>query len=449
MYLKRKIDKILLDWWNKPHHSPALVSGVRQCGKTTSILQFVSKHFAHVIYINFWKTPKIKECFEASLEVDNIIKLLSFFDASFSFVPFKTIIILDEIQDCPNARLSLKFFKEDGRFEIIASGSYIGLNILENDAPVPTPNGAEDIIYMKTMDFEEFLWANGYGEETISHLENYFEKKETIPSSIHEKMKQLFKEYMCVGGYPEVVLDYVSSHNFSSAFNKINSLIFDIKGDPIKRTNKEGKSLYNPSEIMRIQNAFDLIVSSSFKDNQRFVISKISHGNGIANKDAVNYLVNANVAFKVHNVANVSLPLTVSKIESNFRLYYSDISIFMAMCGFDTIKALMQDSLGMNKGQIYEAALADSLYKAFIPTYYFRKSSGLEIDFVISYLGYSTLIEAKAKKGNAKSSKTIMNNKEHYGVTKLIKFGDYNITQQNDILTLPYYLAFLINRTKV
>lgn len=449
MYLKRKIDKILLDWWNKPHHSPALVSGVRQCGKTMSILQFASKHFAHVIYINFWKTPKIKECFEASLEVDNIIKLLSFFDASFSFVPFKTIIILDEIQDCPNARLSLKFFKEDGRFEIIASGSYIGLNILENDVPVPMPNGAEDIIYMKTMDFEEFLWANGYGEETISHLENYFEKKETIPSSIHEKMKQLFKEYMCVGGYPEVVLDYVSSHNFSSAFNKINSLIFDIKGDPIKRTNEEGKSLYNPSEIMRIQNAFDLIVSSSFKDNQRFVISKISHGNGMANKDAVNYLVNANVAFKVHNVANVSLPLIVSKIESDFRLYYSDISIFMAMCGFDTIKALMQDSLGMNKGQIYEAALADSLYKAFIPTYYFRKSSGLEIDFVISYLGYSTLIEAKAKKGNAKSSKTIMNNKEHYGVTKLIKFGDYNITQQNDILTLPYYLAFLLNRTKV
>lgn len=449
MYLKRKIDKILLDWWNKPHHSPALVSGVRQCGKTMSILQFASKHFAHVIYINFWKTPKIKECFEASLEVDNIIKLLSFFDASFSFVPFKTIIILDEIQDCPNARLSLKFFKEDGRFEIIASGSYIGLNILENDAPVPMPNGAEDIIYMKTMDFEEFLWANGYGEETISHLENYFEKKETIPSSIHEKMKQLFKEYMCVGGYPEVVLDYVSSHNFSSAFNKINSLIFDIKGDPIKRTNEAGKSLYNPSEIMRIQNAFDLIVSSSFKDNQRFVISKISHGNGMANKDAVNYLVNANVAFKVHNVANVSLPLIVSKIESDFRLYYSDISIFMAMCGFDTIKALMQDSLGMNKGQIYEAALADSLYKAFIPTYYFRKSSGLEIDFVISYLGYSTLIEAKAKKGNAKSSKTIMNNKEHYGVTKLIKFGDYNITQQNDILTLPYYLAYLLNRTKV
>lgn len=449
MYLKRKIDKILLDWWNKPHHSPALVSGVRQCGKTMSILQFASKHFAHVIYINFWKTPKIKECFEASLEVDNIIKLLSFFDASFSFVPFKTIIILDEIQDCPNARLSLKFFKEDGRFEIIASGSYIGLNILENNAPVPMPNGAEDIIYMKTMDFEEFLWANGYGEETISHLENYFEKKETIPSSIHEKMKQLFKEYMCVGGYPEVVLDYVSSHNFSSAFNKINSLIFDIKGDPIKRTNEAGKSLYNPSEIMRIQNAFDLIVSSSFKDNQRFVISKISHGNGMANKDAVNYLVNANAAFKVHNVANVSLPLIVSKIESDFRLYYSDISIFMAMCGFDTIKALMQDSLGMNKGQIYEAAFADSLYKAFIPTYYFRKSSGLEIDFVISYLGYSTLIEAKAKKGNAKSSKTIMNNKEHYGVTKLIKFGDYNITQQNDILTLPYYLAFLLNRTKV
>lgn len=156
--------------------------------------------------------------------------------------------------------------------------------------------------------------------------------------------------------------------------------------------------------------------------------------------------MNSNVVFKVNNVENPSLPLALRKIESSFRLFYADIGMTITQCGYDTIKAIMHDSSEMNKGYIFEAAIADSLYKASIPLYYFAKNSGLEIDFLISYQGYSILIESKAKTGNAKSSKTVMNHPEHYGKTKLIKIGDYNISEEGDITTIPHYLTFALGK---
>lgn len=354
---------------------------------------------------------------------------------------------MDEIEDCPRARLALKSFKEDGRFEVIASGSYIGLNLSQNgNDAAPMPSGAQDIFCMKTMDFEEFLWAKGYREAQIDELLEYFWKKEKIPNAIHEKLRTLFKEYMRVGGCPETVSKFIEINNFSTAFKKNKSLVFDIKADPTKRKNENNKPIYTATEISRIQKAFDLILSFASNGNKRFVVSKIS-GNSSQRNDAVDYLLNASIAFKVNNVENPSLPLAIRKIESDFKLYYADIGIATTLCGFDTIGALMRDTLGMNKRDLFEAAIADSLYKANAPLYYFAKTSGLQIDFVISYSGYSTLIEAKAKSGNVKSSKTVMAHPDHYGVTKLIKFGDYNIGYENNILTLPYYLAFALGKS--
>ena len=445
-YLKRKIDKKLSNWLHSKNHSPALVYGIRQCGKTRSIIEFANNNFKNVNLINFWKKPEAMSAFNDSLEVDDIIKKLSFLFYDFKFVPYKTVLILDEIQDCPRARLALKSFKEDGRFEVIASGSYIGLNLSQKSStPTPMPNGAEDIICMKTMDFEEFLWAIGYSDEQINQLLEYFNSKKQIPESIHEKMKMLFKEYMCVGGYPEAVSKFIETNSFSEAYRKNESLIFDIKGDPVKRKTEDGKPLYTTTEISRIQKAFDLVLSSALSNQGRFITSKIS-GNSYQRNDAIDYLTNGNILFKAYNIENPSLPLAVRRIDSDFRLYYSDISMMTTLCSFDTINGLMQDTLGMNKGVLFEAAIADSLYKADIPTYYFSKNSGLEIDFVISYNGFATLIEVKAKNGNTKSSKTVMSHPEHYGVTKLIKFGDYNIGYENNILTLPYYLCFALGK---
>ena len=225
-------------------------------------------------------------------------------------------------------------------------------------------------------------------------------------------------------------------------------MVTDIKGDPSKRLDTSGKPLYTTTEIMRIQKAFDLIASFAVEDNHRFVTSKVS-GNSYQRDDAINYLINSSIAFKTFNVEVPSLPLGVRKIASDYKLFYADIGIMISVLGFDTIQGILQDGLGMNKGYLYEVVIADSLYKAGIPLYYFRKESGLEIDFLISYNGFATLVEAKTKTGNTKSSKQVMNHPEHYGKTKLIKIGDYNISEEGDIMTIPHYLTFVLGKTSV
>ena len=296
IYFRRKIDQRLLEWFESKGHSPALVYGIRQCGKSKSIKQFAESHFKYVNYIDFWKTPNAKIAFEESLEVDTITKFLTGLFPSFKFVPHETVLILDEIQDCPKARLSLKSFKEDGRYEVIASGSYIGLNI--DSSGVPKPNGSEDFLEMKTMDFEEFLWAMGYDDNFIGSLLEYFKNKTEVPKAIHLKMKQLFNEYVCVGGYPEALVKFINTNNFSEAFNKVKSLVIDIKGDPAKRKNEKDEPEYTLTEISRIQKAFDLIAAFVVKDNQRFITSKIS-GNSYQRSDAVNYLLNSSKVFLI------------------------------------------------------------------------------------------------------------------------------------------------------
>ena len=261
-------------------------------------------------------------------------------------------------------------------------------------------------------------------------------------------MQLLFKEYVCVGGYPEAVLKFIQTNSFSEAFKKVSSLVIDIKGDPSKRLNLQGKPLYTITEVMRIQKAFDLIASFIVKDNHRFVTSKIS-GNSYQRDDAINYLINASIAFKANNVEVPALPLGIRKIDSDYKLFYADIGIMINALGFDAIQEIIHDNLGMNKGYLYEAIVADSLYKAGVPLYYYGKESGLEIDFVISYKGFSTLMEAKTKTGNTKSSKQVMNNPDHYGKTKLIKIGDYNISETGDIITIPHYMTFAIGKVMI
>lgn len=444
-YLRRKIDKELSDWLQSKTHSPALIYGVRQCGKSKSLDVFARKHFEYVNKIDFWKNPEAIESFDGSLEVDDIIRNLSIQFPKFRFVPNKTVLVLDEIQDCPRARLAFKSFKEDGRFEVMATGSFIGLNIVHDSEGTPKPTGSEDFFFMKTMDFEEFLWAYGYSDEIIDYLMECFNKRQAISDAIHARTKELYLEYLCIGGYPEVVSTFFKTNSYADTHKKLRSLIMDIKGDPGKRKDKEGKSLYSPAEIARIQKAFDLIASFSVAENRRFVMSKIN-GNGYQKDDAITYLLNASVAYKANNVQTPALPLSVKKIDSDFKLFYCDIGILVASLGYDAIRAMRGNELGSSKGIIFEAAIADSLYKANIPLFYFGKRSGLEIDFVISFEAQSTLIEAKAKTGYAKSSKTVLSHPEHYGPTRLIKFGDYNIGEEGKTLTLPHYLAFALGK---
>lgn len=448
MYLERKIDKWLSDWKNKTGKSPALIVGIRQCGKTKSILEFGEKNYKNIVRLNFWDNPDFCSDFDGALDVETIISNLSLRFPKIRINPSDTLIFFDEIQECPRARLSFKNFELDGRFDVIGSGSYLGINGYVIGDSTPAPTGYEDVFNMHTMDFEEFLWANGFTKEQINELYYYFISKKKIPDNIHNIYKSVFLKYICVGGFPKAVKEYIVTHNIMEAYRIVQSTIFDMKTDFGRRRDKNGNPLFKPAEVSRIQNVFDLIPTFLSKDNKRFIVSKISKGSSTEKLDAIEYLKQAHIAYKVHNLESPSLPLKGNLINSQFKLFPEDISIVNALYGIETVSAMNKGNLGQGKGAIYESIVFDSLNKAGIDVFYFSKESGLEIDFVICYDNQSYLVEAKYKNGNAKSSKTVMKHPEHYGKTRLIKIGDYNIEFENDILTIPHYLTFMLGKNK-
>lgn len=448
MYFQRKIDYELDLWLKKNERTPALIVGIRQCGKTETIREFAARNRLDLIEINFWSNPEYCLDFDGKLDVDTIISNISLRFPNKKIDENKSIIFFDEIQDCPRARLSFKNFKNDGRYMVIGSGSYLGINgyVIGDSTPIPT--GYEDVYQMKTMDFEEFLWAMGYKNENVNSLVEYFNRREPIPSNINLIYKDLFLKYSCIGGFPKVILEYLKTKKIVEAYKVLNDTIFDMKTDFGRRKDKFGNPVFKPSEVARIQNVFDLIPTFLTKDNKRFIVSKVLGGTQYDKNDAIDYLKQAHIVSKVYNVEVPSLPLQGQKIESQFKLFPEDIGIVTAMYGIDTVVAINRGNLGQGKGAIYEALVFDSLSKAGLEPYYFAKGSGLEIDFVVSYNGYPTLVEAKAKTGNTKSSKTVMNHPEHYGKTKLIKIGDYNISEEGNIITIPHYLTFVLGKIK-
>ena len=259
-------------------------------------------------------------------------------------------------------------------------------------------------------------------------------------------MKDIFSKYVCIGGFPKVVREYVETRNIMSAYRVLESTVFDMKSDFGRRRNKNGNPLFKSSEVSRIQKVFDLIPTFLAKENKRFVVSKIQGGTSYDKNDAIEYLCQSHIVSKVFNVSVPSLPLKGQVIESQFKLFPEDIGILISMYGFDTIIAINKGNFGQGSGDVFEAVVFDSLNKSGIVPFYFSKESGLEIDFVISYNGYPTLVEAKTTNGNTKSSKTVMKHPEHYGKTKLIKIGDYNISEEGDIITIPHYLTFAIGK---
>lgn len=447
MYFRRKIDYWLNNWKSKKQKMPALIVGIRQCGKTKSIEEF-AKQYPYFLKINFWDNPEYSTDFDGSLDVDTIINNLSLRFPKVKIKPRETLIFFDEIQECPRARLAFKNFAIDGRYDVIGSGSYLGINgyILGDATPVPI--GYEEIFNMHTMDFEEFLWSNGYDEKKIEYLKDHFDKREPLPTSMHMVFKDLFNKYACVGGFPKAVQTFVNNDsNLADVFSVNQNIVFQMKNDFGRRKDINGLPLFKPAEVARIQNAFELIPFFLAKENKRFITSKISSGKSYDKVDAIEYLKQAHIVNKVYNVETPSLPLQGNTISSQFKLFPEDISIVTSMYGVGTVQAMNQGDLGQGKGAIYESLVFDSFSKSGIDSFYFAKESGLEIDFVICYNGQTYLVESKSKTGNAKSSKTVMSHPEHYGKTKLLKIGDYQIGETGDVLTIPHYMMFLIGKS--
>ena len=445
MELKRHIDKWLIDWKNNDNHKPALIKGIRQSGKTYSIKRFADDNYDVVVYLNFWDNPDLVDVFDGELDADTIIRELSVKRPLPDLKEGSTVFIFDEVQDCPRALLSLKTVMNDERYDFIASGSYLGVDgyVVSDDTPKPV--GCTDEFDMRTLDFEEFLWAKGYTEKELSYLREAFENRTPLSKSMHNSFTVLFREYLCVGGFPEAVSNYIETNNLYSTLQITRKITRDLQDDFGRRRSKDGKPLFNTNEIARIRNAFSLIPSFLGKENKRYVVSRIN-GKGAKDfgKDALEYLKDTGVIMKVHNLNVPATPLSVNAVDNQYKVFTTDIGMLVGMLEDGTTDAILSGNLGMGKGMLYEALIADAIYKRGGRLFYFAKESGLELDFVINYKGDSTILEVKAVNGNAKSAKTVMLHPEHYGETKLIKIKDANLGVADGVLTIPHYMAFML-----
>ena len=449
MELKRHIDKWLMEWKNDPNHKPALIRGIRQSGKTHSIQKFAETNYKVVIYLNFWDRSDLIDVFDGQLDADTIIRELSVKLSLPDLIEGSTVFLYDEVQECPRALLSLKSVQNEKRFDFIASGSYLGVNGYVISDHTPKPVGSTDEFDMRTLDFEEFLWAKGLGDKEVSYIKEAFDDQKPLSRSMHGSFTSLFREYLCVGGFPEAVSNYILTNNIYSTLQITRRITRDLQDDFGRRRGKDNKPLFNANEVARIRSAFSLIPSFLGKENKRYVVSKIS-GKGAkdAGKDALDYLKDTGIITKVHNLYVPATPLSVNMVPNQYKVFTTDIGMLVGMLEDGTTDAILSGNLGMGKGMLYESLIADALYKRGGRFFYFAKDSGLELDFVINYHGESTILEVKAADGNAKSAKTVMAHPDHYGKTQLICIKDTNLSVSNGILTIPHYMAHLLFQWK-
>jgi predicted AAA+ superfamily ATPase len=450
--LRRKIEDTLREWKGTPGHLPLVIMGLRQCGKTFIVRKFAEENYKYVYYINFIKQPKRIAAFLGSKEVDAILLELSAQLRNANFVPGKTCFIFDEIQDCPDARTSLKFFKEDGRFDVIATGSLLGVQgygekkkkqkregednvrLGKNSIPV----GYEEIVQMYPLDFEEFLWANGISEQVISFLKECMANETPVPQGIHVAMRDLLNRYVSVGGLPAAVNKLLETGNMSKVSAVLHRILKEYKDDMVKYADDDDKPY--------IRGCFDSITKQLAKDYKKFQYNLIQK-NGRAEDyvGSLQWLEDAGMIHRCYNTEATGLPMEGNAIESVFKVYVTDIGLLVTMLGGSTRSDILQGNLGGFKGAIYENLMADILHKKGQSLYYYRKESGMELDFLIDYKGECVPVEVKAKTAKAKSMSTALKHPDKYHVSHALKFGDYNVGRNGPLLTLPAYMEFLLD----
>ena len=435
--LKRRIEKQLEEWKNTPNKKPLIIKGCRQCGKTFSVLDFAKKNYKNVVYLNFFENPDYASVFSGSLEVDHIIMMLSaMLGEAAVFEPGRTVLVLDEIQDCPEARTALKFFRTDGRFDVIGTGSLLGVQGYGKE-PKSIPVGSETVIDMYPLDFEEFLWANGIREDVIGLLKQSLEDETPVPEALHNRMRQLLLQYTVVGGMPDAVQTFVDTKRMDEVLQIQKDIVRAYEDDMVKYADRKDKS--------RIRECFQSIPKQLSKENKKFQYSLVRKGSTASKYEgSLQWIEDAGIIARCYNLSITELPLDGNAETDTFKVYMSDCGLFVSMLETGTQFDILQGNLLGYKGAIFENLIADIFSKMGRRLYYFHKDSGLEVDFVIRYKGECTLVEVKANSGNVKSTKTILNHPEKYHVFHAVKLGDYNVGRSQQILTLPLYMAFLL-----
>ena len=438
LYLKRKIDAFLSSWKANPDRKPLIVKGPWQVGKTESITRFGSMNYTSVIYINFVEEPKYKMITADGYKADDIIKNISRIDPSKRFIEGETLLFFDELQEFPNIATSLKFFKLDGRFDVICSGSMLGINYRKIES---NSVGYKTDYEMFSLDFEEFLWAKGYDDsfiaEVLTHMQNLTPFNDVEMSVCSE----LFLDYCILGGMPAVVREFISKGTFEGSLDIQRQLIADYREDIRKYA--EG------IDQTRILNVFDHIPVQLAKDYKKFQISKVASGARFRDyRGCIEWLDDAGMVNICYCLQFPELPLQGNYDETKYKIYFADSGLLVATLDEEAQEDLRTNkNLGVYKGALYENIVGEALVKAGYKLYYYkREDSTLEQDFFVRTADALIPIEVKAKNGTAKSIRTLINSEKYGDIRCGIKFTGGNIGFSNDIYTFPYFCAFLLKR---
>lgn len=436
--LTRKIDKYLIDWKNDKNRLPLIVKGARQIGKTESIENFGKNNYENVVEINFVLQKQYKNIFDDGFDVDTIIRNISLINPNFNFTPRKTLIFFDEIQDCINATTSLKSFNIDGRYDVICSGSLMGINYQEIES---NSVGNKQDYEMNSMDFEEFLWAKGYKETQIEEMYSYMLNCKPLPKVMYDVMLENFKEYMIVGGMPAIVNRFVEQKNYSGILNMQRQILLDYEEDITKYAGGLDKG--------KILNVYRKIPVFLGNENKKFQISKIEHN--ARNREyvgVIDWLSNAGIINISYCMEQPFLPLKGNYNPDNYRLYFKDTGLLVASLDDEAGEDLrVNKNFNTYKGALYENIVGEMLVKEGYSLYFYKNEKGtIEMDFFIRDKDSLIPIEVKASDNETLSLNKLIESDKYKDIKYGIKLCNKNIGFNDKFYTFPYFLTFLLKR---
>ena len=433
--LRRKMLAYLREWRSHKGAECLLIKGARQVGKSYIVKAFGETDYRRTIVVDFVESPRLKAIFEGSLDADSVYSRMSLLIEGAEFLPGQTLLFLDEIQECPEARSALKYLAQDGRCDVIASGSLLGIQYREADERLASiPVGYERVVEMYPLDFEEFLWARGYRDDAIDVLRGHLDRVEAVPEAINAKMMGLLREYLAIGGMPAIVQAFVNSGNYNVAHEEQGRLLSSYLDD-IARYASSGERLHARA-------CFESLPRQLAKENTKFQYSVVER-RGTARKflGSVDWLVGANMVLRCQSVSTPTFPLVAYEDDSRFRLYAGDTGLLMAMYGFEMKAAVVENRLaGPMKGGLYENLVAVMLRAAGFSLHYWKTQSGnREIEFLIQSPDATVVpIEVKAGRGSTVSLNELLDRDDVRVGFKLI---DGNLGRDGKKVTLPLYLA--------
>lgn len=438
--LQRAIWDSLLEWKNRKHH-PLLISGLRQVGKTYIVKEFGKRYYDQVVYLDLRANDTVRTAFDGNFDVDQMVMAISANVFNTHFEPYHTLIILDEIQDCPNARSSLKYWDLDGRYDVIATGSFLGVKGFRGAYKRGIPVGYEESITMFPLTFREFLVNVGIGTDVLEYVQSCIAMLTPIQQAVHESMRSLYLQYLIVGGMPEAVNVFLRTHDLNQVRQLQKNILTSIRDDFGRYKDSEGKDQINQTLKLRAEACLDSLPAQLSKDYKKFQYSLVqAKGHSTEKADGLQYLVDCGLVIKSYNLREISTPLEAAKIATEFKVFMADTGLLNSMFDQGTAALILEGKLGAYKGAVAENMVAAALASSNHALYYLHAPNGSpELDFISTISTEPVIIECKSTNNRATSMKYVLSHPEKYGNHIGIKIADANIGSTGLYNTYPLY----------